>query len=361
MKGHVARKRGRYYAVIYEGLDPITGKERRSWHPAGADRAEAEALAKRLANERDGRNDDVRQLTFGAYLSHHWLPTKKRTLRISTYRGYVQKTQNHILPVLGKKRLRRLQPEDLERLYDLMLAPTDDRAALAPKTVYAVHLLIRAALKDAQRRGLIHRNPADIATAPRMRSTPAKEPKTWTAEQLQAFLREAVDSILGQTFGDLERLKVAWIGDGNNMANAWIQAASMLGFTLILACPDGYDPDTTLLHRARQNARVELVRDPEQAAAGAHVVTTDVWASMGQEEEQAKRARAFADYVVDEPLMLRADPSAIFLHCLPAHRGEEVSAGVIDGRQSRVWDEAENRLHVQKALMAVLMGGEKLA
>jgi ornithine carbamoyltransferase len=163
-----------------------------------------------------------------------------------------------------------------------------------------------------------------------------------------------------EAFGDLDQVKVAWIGDGTNVANSWINAAYRLGFSLTLACPDGYDPDTVLLQRARENARVELVRDPIEAAAGAHVLTTDVWASMGQEEEQARRARAFADYVVDEPLMLRADKNAIFLHCLPAHRGEEVTAGVIDGPQSRVWDEAENRLHIQKALMAVLMGGEKL-
>jgi ornithine carbamoyltransferase len=163
-----------------------------------------------------------------------------------------------------------------------------------------------------------------------------------------------------EAFSDLDQVKVAWIGDGNNVANSWINAAYRLGFSLVLACPDGYDPDTVLLQRARRSGRVELVRDPTEAATDAHVVTTDVWASMGQEEEQAKRARVFADYVVDEPLMLRAAPNAIFLHCLPAHRGEEVTAGVIDGPQSRVWDEAENRLHVQKALMAVLMGGEKL-
>ena len=105
---------------------------------------------------------------------------------------------------------------------------------------------------------------------------------------------------------------------------------------------------------------MKVVRDPREAVAGAQVVTTDVWASMGQEEEQKIRARAFAGYVVDAPLMAQAARDAIFLHCLPAHRGEEVTAEVIDGPQSRVWDEAENRLHVQKALMAVLMGGEEL-
>jgi ornithine carbamoyltransferase len=158
----------------------------------------------------------------------------------------------------------------------------------------------------------------------------------------------------------VERAIVAWIGDGNNMANSWINAAYSLGFELRLACPAGYDPNAELLKRAQGAAKVTLVRDPKEAAAGATVVTTDVWASMGQEEEQAIREKAFAGYSVDAALMKYAAPNAIFLHCLPAHRGEEVSADVIDGPQSRVWDEAENRLHVQKAIMAVLMGGEPL-
>ena len=164
-----------------------------------------------------------------------------------------------------------------------------------------------------------------------------------------------------QAFGpDLAARRVAWIGDGNNMANSWINAAYRLGFQLRLACPEGYDPDPAILARARTTADVELVRDPREAADGAHVVNTDVWASMGQEEEQAERERAFAGFAVDAALMGRAAPDAIFLHCLPAHRGEEVAAEVIDGPQSRVWDEAENRLHIQKAIMAVLMGAEPL-
>jgi len=161
--------------------------------------------------------------------------------------------------------------------------------------------------------------------------------------------------------GDIRGKTVAWIGDGNNMANSWIEAAAHLGFTLRLSCPEGYDPDETFLAWARaRGGDVQLLRDPREAVAGADVVTTDVWASMGQEEEQAKRALAFALYQVDGELMARAAPHAIFLHCLPAHRGEEVTAEVIDGPQSVVWDEAENRLHIQKAIMAVLMGGESL-
>ena len=163
-----------------------------------------------------------------------------------------------------------------------------------------------------------------------------------------------------QHLGGWDGKKIAWVGDGNNMANSWINAAYRLGFELMLACPEGYDPDPVILARAQQAAKVTVVRDPAAAVAGADVVNTDVWASMGQEEEQAKRERAFAGYQVDEKLMSRANDDAIFLHCLPAHRGEEVAAAVIDGPRSRVWDEAENRLHVQKAIMAVLMGGERL-
>ncbi len=163
-----------------------------------------------------------------------------------------------------------------------------------------------------------------------------------------------------QHLGTWEGKKIAWIGDGNNMANSWINAAYRLGFELALACPRGYEPADQLLARAQGAAKVTLTRDPREAIAGAHVVNTDVWASMGQEDEQAKREKDFAGYVVDASMMKRAARDAIFLHCLPAHRGEEVSAEVIDGPQSRVWDEAENRLHIQKAIMAVLLGGEPL-
>jgi ornithine carbamoyltransferase len=148
---------------------------------------------------------------------------------------------------------------------------------------------------------------------------------------------------------------VAWVGDGNNMANSWLNAAAAWGFELRLACPEGYDPDADILARARALTRVRLVRDPREAIEGADVVTTDVWASMGQEEEAEKRKRDFAGFHVDEALMATASDDSIFLHCLPAHRGEEVSEEVIEGPRSRVFDEAENRLHAQKALMARLM------
>jgi ornithine carbamoyltransferase len=163
-----------------------------------------------------------------------------------------------------------------------------------------------------------------------------------------------------QHLGRYKGKRFAWIGDGNNMANSWINAAFVLGFELTLACPEGYDPNPEILSRAQSKAKVRVVRDPAEAAKDANVINTDVWASMGQEEEQAVREKAFRGYRVDSALMKRAKKDAIFLHCLPAHRGEEVAAEVIDGPQSRVWDEAENRLHIQKAIMAVLMGGENL-
>ncbi len=162
-------------------------------------------------------------------------------------------------------------------------------------------------------------------------------------------LREALGGWKGKT--------VAWVGDGNNMANSWLDAARVLGFELRLACPEGYEPNHEIFERAQRSAKVSITEEPEEAVRGAHVVNTDVWASMGQEEEAKARQLAFKGYTVDEALMKLAAPGAIFLHCLPAHRGEEVTDGVIEGRQSRVFDEAENRLHVQKALLATLMGG----
>ncbi len=159
-----------------------------------------------------------------------------------------------------------------------------------------------------------------------------------------------------EAFGDLRGKRVAWIGDGNNMCNSWLNAAGTLGFELRIACPEGYEPDRGIFERNSALTTVLMTEDPDEAAAGAHMVTTDVWASMGQEGEAEQRAQAFQGYLVDEALMRRADPKAVFLHCLPAHRGEEVTEAVLEGPQSRVWDEAENRLHVQKALMATLMG-----
>ncbi len=162
--------------------------------------------------------------------------------------------------------------------------------------------------------------------------------------------------------GDLRDSRYAWIGDGNNMANSWINAAGLLGLDLVLACPDGFEPDRDTL--AAANARIDalghgsiaVVSSPQTAVENADVVSTDVWASMGQEDEQAERVKAFQGYCVDEDLLAAANKDAIVLHCLPAHRGEEISAGVIDGPQSAVWRQAENRLHVQKAILELVLG-----
>jgi len=153
----------------------------------------------------------------------------------------------------------------------------------------------------------------------------------------------------------LEGLTVAWVGDGNNVANSWINAAALLGFELRLAVPEGYDPHPTILREAMDEGRVVLTRDPREAVAGAHVVTTDTWASMGQEDEADARASVFTPYRVTQSLMDQARPEAIFLHCLPAYRGKEVTAEVMDGPRSRVFEEAENRLHAQKALLLFLL------
>jgi len=160
-----------------------------------------------------------------------------------------------------------------------------------------------------------------------------------------------------QTFverrGPIRERLVVWVGDGNNMCNSYIKAAQQFGFRLRIACPEGYDPDPELL--ASVTADVSLCRDPAAAVAGADLVVTDVWVSMGQEGEQAERIRHFMPYQVNARLMAGAHEEALFMHCLPAHRGEEVTAEVIDGPQSVVWEEAENRLHAQKALLELLM------
>lgn len=190
MKGYVRQRRGRYYAVLYEGRDPVTGKERRSWHPAGTDRAEAERLAAKLASAETDRVDAVRSLSFGAYLTSQWLPAKKLHLATSTYRGYERNVQRHIVPVLGRVPVRRLRYQQIEALYDSLLQPTDGRG-LAPKTVYSVHLIIRGALDDALRRGLVTRNVAVVARAPKQRHLQRIEGVALTDEQLRLLLRSA--------------------------------------------------------------------------------------------------------------------------------------------------------------------------
>jgi ornithine carbamoyltransferase len=151
---------------------------------------------------------------------------------------------------------------------------------------------------------------------------------------------------------NLRDVVISWIGDGNNMANSWINASVYFGFQLNMACPEGYMPNTAVLERAlKMGAKVFVTEDPKAAIAGSHFVNTDVWASMGQEAEQKKREKAFAGYQVNEELLALADPDAKVLHCLPAHRGEEISEAVFEGPRSIVFDQAENRLHMQKAIL----------
>jgi ornithine carbamoyltransferase len=153
--------------------------------------------------------------------------------------------------------------------------------------------------------------------------------------------------------GRLDNLRVAWIGDGNNMANSWIQAAAKLGFELVLACPAGYDPQPDLLQESQNEpgARISVVRDPVAAVSGADVINTDVWASMGQEGEQEERLAVFKGYQVDNELLAKAKADCIVLHCLPAHRGEEISEEVLEGPQCVAFDQAENKMHIHKAIL----------
>ncbi len=187
MNGYVAQRRGRFYAVIYEGLDPVTGRERRRWHPAGTDRGAAERLATRLAAEEQGRADEVRALTFGAYLTGQWLPGKKLQLATSTYRGYERNVHRHVVPALGRIGLRRLRHHHIEALYDHLLSANLGRPALAPKTVYEVHLVIRGALDEAVRRGLLTRNVALVARSPRLGAIKKTEAQSWTLSSCRRF------------------------------------------------------------------------------------------------------------------------------------------------------------------------------
>ncbi|MBF0194100.1 MAG: ornithine carbamoyltransferase [Magnetococcales bacterium] len=161
--------------------------------------------------------------------------------------------------------------------------------------------------------------------------------------------------------GSLRGRKVAWIGDGNNMAHSWIMAVSKVGCQLSLACPAGYDPDPKVIEKAHKDiaiqgeGSIQLTKDPKEAAHGADLVITDTWTSMGQEAERERRLRAFEGFCVDSAMMKLAQEDALFMHCLPAHRGEEVTSEVMDGHQSVIWDEAENRLHVQKAILEWLL------
>jgi ornithine carbamoyltransferase len=162
---------------------------------------------------------------------------------------------------------------------------------------------------------------------------------------------------LRQHLGELRGRTVAFVGDGNNVCHSLMRIASRLGMDFVAATPPGYEPAPDVVASClAEGGRVELTADPRAAGEGAHAIYTDVWTSMGQEDEAEARRRAFADYTVDAPLLALADPDAIVLHCLPAHPGEEVAADVLYGARSAVWDEAENRLHTAKALLALTVG-----
>lgn len=167
-----------------------------------------------------------------------------------------------------------------------------------------------------------------------------------------------------EKFGRWEGVKVAWIGDGNNVANSWLQGAAKMGMHLALACPRGYWPASTLIRKTQEEAMatggsIEVMEDPYQAVKGADVIYTDVWASMGQEEERRWRLEVFQSYQVNQALLEAAKPTTLVMHCLPAHRGEEITADVIDGPQSIVFDHAENRLHTQKAVLHFLLNRQQ--
>ena len=161
-----------------------------------------------------------------------------------------------------------------------------------------------------------------------------------------------------QTFfevrGDISGRKVCWLGDGNNVCHSWMNAARQLDFELVVSCPEGYEPDPQLLAACEQQVSIE--RNPAVAVAGAHLLITDVWASMGQESEQAHRAARLAPYQLNRALLQKAAPGALYMHCLPAHRDEEISGELMDAPDTVIWQEAENRLHAQKALMEFLLG-----
>ena len=190
MNGYVAQRRGRFYVVIYEGRDAVTGKERRTWHPAGTDRAEAERLAKTLAAKENKRIGAVRSLTFGAYLTSQWLPAKKLHLATSTYRGYERNVHLNIIPTLGRISIRRLRYQQLDSLYESLRHPNEGKG-LSPKSIYGIHLIIRGALADAQRRGLVASNVALLARTPKQRSLQKVEGTALTAEELRLLMRTA--------------------------------------------------------------------------------------------------------------------------------------------------------------------------
>lgn len=282
---------------------------------------------------------------FKAFEKHHPFADPDRTLamifekastrtRVSFEAGMYQLGGSVVHLTTGDSQLGRAEPiEDsakvISRMVDLVMIRTFEQTKIERFAAHSRVPVINGLTNEFHPCQIL----ADLFTLVEYRPAPSGDP---------------LDAIRGKV--------VAWVGDGNNMANTWLQAAELLGFTVHVSTPSGYEVDPALAGITRRDC-FKTFKDPREACAGADLVTTDVWTSMGFEAENEVRRAAFAQWCVDEDMMRRAKPDALFMHCLPAHRGEEVTAEVIDGPQSVVWDEAENRMHVQKALMEYLLLG----
>lgn len=281
---------------------------------------------------------------FKAYEKHH--PLVDRTLamifekastrtRVSFEAGMYQLGGSVVHLTTGDSQLGRAEPiEDtarvISRMVDLVMIRTFEQTKIERFAAHSRVPVVNGLTNEYHPCQIL----ADLFTFIEHRSTPGQTSPT--------------DCLKGIT--------VAWVGDGNNMANTWLQAAEILGFTVHVSTPSGYEIDPAVAG-IQSTGCYKVFKDPMDACRGADLVTTDVWTSMGYEAENEARMKAFADWCVDTEMMAVAKPNALFMHCLPAHRGEEVEADVIDGPQSVVWDEAENRMHVQKALMEYLLLG----
>jgi len=282
---------------------------------------------------------------FKAFEKHHPFADPDRTLamifekastrtRVSFEAGMYQLGGSVVHLTTGDSQLGRAEPiEDsakvISRMVDLVMIRTFEQTKIERFAAHSRVPVINGLTNEFHPCQIL----ADLFTLVEYRPAPSGDP---------------LDALRGKV--------VAWVGDGNNMANTWLQAAELLGFTVHVSTPSGYEVDPALAGISRSDC-FKTFKDPREACAGADLVTTDVWTSMGFEAENEVRRAAFAQWCVDEDMMRRARPDALFMHCLPAHRGEEVTAEVIDGPQSVVWDEAENRMHVQKALMEYLLLG----
>jgi len=320
MKGYVARKGGRWYAVIYEGLDPVTGKERRSWHPAGTSRNEAVKLADRLAAERNELMRDAGSLTFGAFLTERWLPGKRHVVAETTWNGYSSKIRCHVLPALGKVPIRGLKADQIDRLYESLLNPSGGKTPLSPKSVMEVHQVIRSALREAERLGIVSRNVALLAHPPRTRGVPRPERKAWTADELQTFLQAAAGHRLFPAF---------WL-----IANTGMRRNEVLGLQW-----DDFDPAkmTLSISRGIVDVGYEIRQTRGKTRRSRRVVDLDgttvdllkSWRTWRSAQAQAVRmtpsAWIFADYNGEpvhpqsvsqafERIVNRADVPTITLH-----------------------------------------------